>query len=63
VTLDEITLEGNVMTLVFPERGGQGTFEITVVIEEETFEGAAEMGPRSITVKGTRVSGPEGGER
>jgi hypothetical protein len=63
VTFEEVTLEGNVMTVVFPERGGMGTFEITVVVEDETFEGAAEMGPRSITVHGTRVSGPEGGER
>ncbi|MDX1387787.1 MAG: amidohydrolase family protein [Acidobacteriota bacterium] len=60
VDFEEITLEGNVMTVTFPSRGGFST-EVTVVVEGDTFHGTAEMGPRSITLEGTRISGPEGG--
>ncbi len=62
VDFEEVTLEGNVMTVTFPSRGGFST-EVTVIIEGDTFEGTAEMGPRSITLEGTRVSGPAGGGR
>jgi hypothetical protein len=49
------------LTVVFPGEGGRGATEITVVISGESFEGTAEFGPRSVTLTGTRTSGPEGG--
>ncbi|MCP3981904.1 MAG: amidohydrolase family protein [bacterium] len=63
VTFDEVQLEGNVMTLIFPAREGRPSSEVTVVIEGESFTGTAEMGSRSIEVEGSRTSGPEGGTR
>jgi len=63
VTFEEVGLEGNALTVAFPSRGGFGSTEITVIIEGDTFEGIAEMGTRSVPVKGTRTSGPEGGGR
>ncbi len=62
VDFERVALEGNALTVVLPGRGGFGAVEVTVIIEGDRFEGTAEMGPRTITVKGTRVRGPEGGE-
>ena len=59
VTFDEVRLEGNALTVVYPSRGGRGSMEVTVIIEGDQFEGLAEMGPRSIELNGTRTSGPE----
>ena len=33
------------------------------IVEGDSFEGAAELGPRSVTVNGSRTSGPGGGAR
>lgn len=63
VEFEEVKLAGNVLTVRFPSQGQRGSFEVTVVIEGDTFEGSAEMGSRSITVKGSRTSGPGGGGR
>ena len=63
VSFDEVKLLGNMLTVMFPARGGRSSMELTVVIQGDTFEGSAEMGPRTVPVKGTRTSGPEGGER
>jgi imidazolonepropionase-like amidohydrolase len=63
VSFDEVKLEGNVMTVIFPGQGGRPPVEVTVVIEGESFEGSFEMGPRTMPIKGTRTSGPEGGAR
>ncbi len=63
VAFDDIRLEGNMLTVIFPGRGGRGPFDLTVVISGDAFEGSAEFGPRTMPVKGTRTSGPEGGER
>jgi hypothetical protein len=63
VEFEEVTLAGNVLTLRFPAQGSRGSFEVTVIVEGDTFEGTAEMGARSVTVKGTRTSGPGGGAR
>jgi hypothetical protein len=59
IDFDDVTLEGNVLTVVFPARGGRGAREVSVVIEGEEFEGITEMGPRSVEVNGVRSSGPE----
>jgi imidazolonepropionase-like amidohydrolase len=61
VTFEDVRLEGNMLTVVFPGRGGRGSMELMVVIIGETFEGQAEFGPRTVTVTGDRTSGPEGG--
>jgi imidazolonepropionase-like amidohydrolase len=60
-TFEDVRLLGNMLTVVFPGEGGRGATEITVVISGESFEGTAEFGPRSVTLTGTRTSGPEGG--
>jgi hypothetical protein len=49
------------LTVVFPAEGGRGAMELTVVVTGDSFEGAAEFGPRTVSVAGTRTSGPEGG--
>ncbi len=63
VSFDSVELVGNAMTVVFPARGGRPSMEVTVIIEGEEFEGVAEFGPRSVTITGTRTSGPRGGAR
>ncbi len=63
VSFESVKLEGNVLTVIFPARGGRGPSELTVVIQGDSFEGSLEMGPRSAPVKGTRVGGPQGGAR
>jgi len=63
VTLDAVELAGNVLTVTFPARGERGTMEITVIIEGESFEGSAEMGPRTVKIHGSRTAGPQGGAR
>lgn len=63
VTFDDVRLEGNMLTVVFPSRGGRASMELTVVVTGNSFEGKTEFGPRTVGVKGTRTSGPEGGAR
>lgn len=63
VDFESIELAGNVMTVRLPGRPGGDSLEITVVVEGDTFAGDAEMGSRTIEVKGSRQSGPGGGER
>jgi imidazolonepropionase-like amidohydrolase len=63
VSFDDVQLEGNMLTVTFPARGGRGAMELTVIVKGDTFEGSAEFGPRTVPVKGTRTSGPEGGAR
>lgn len=62
VAFDEVTLEGNALTVVLPGQGGRGSTEITVIIEDDAFEGTTEFGPRTVTLTGSR-SGPGGGAR
>lgn len=59
VDLDSVTLAGNALTVVYPARGGRA-MEVTVIIEGDSFDGTAQMGPRSVEIHGTRTSGPEG---
>jgi len=59
IEFESITLAGNLMTVVFPARGGRGSTELTAIIEGDSFEGSTEMGPRTVTVTGTRSSSPE----
>ncbi len=63
VEFDEVVLEGNALTVTMPARGGQSATEITVIIQGNEFSGVTEMGPRSVELKGTRDSAPEGGAR
>ncbi len=61
-----VTLEGNAMTVVIA--GPMGQLEATVVIEGDEFTGSSWIdipNGQSITLslKGERISGPEGGER
>ena len=63
VEFEEVTLAGNVLTVIYPARGGRGSTEVTVVIQGDSFEGQTEMGPRTVPIKGTRTSKPQGGER
>ena len=63
VSFEALTLEGNMLTVRLPGRGGRGSMELMVVITGDSFEGSVEMGPRTAPIKGTRVSGPEGGGR
>lgn len=60
LTFEEVTLEGNLLSVTFPARGGRDANTVTVVITENEFEGVMEMGPRSIALIGNRASGPEG---
>ena len=59
VDIESIELKGNAMTVTLP--GRRGSQEITVIIDGDTFEGTTEMGPRSVTITGSRTSGPDGG--
>jgi len=61
VSFEDVSLEGNMLTVVFPAEGGRGAMELTVVITGDNFEGSAEFGPRTVAVTGTRTSSPEGG--
>lgn len=63
VRFDTIELVGNMLTVTYAAGagGGGGPAEITVIITGDTFEGTGEMGTRSVPVRGTRTSGPEGG--
>lgn len=63
ITFDAVKLKGNVLTVTFPGQGGRPPNDVTVVIEGNEFEGTTEFGPRSVSVTGSRTSGPEGGER
>jgi hypothetical protein len=63
VDFEEVTLEGNLLTVKLPGRGGRGSTEMSVVIVGDSFEGTAEMGPRTVTLEGTRTAGPKGGAR
>ncbi|MBI1746370.1 MAG: amidohydrolase family protein [Acidobacteria bacterium] len=56
-----IQLEGNALTVTLPGRGGQGRFEITVIITGDSLEGTAEQGRMTVKVSGTRTAGPVGG--
>ncbi|NKB89100.1 MAG: amidohydrolase family protein [Acidobacteria bacterium] len=62
---ESVTLEGNAMTVVL--QGPMGALEATVVIEGDEFEGSASIDAAgqtfSISFKGERTSGPEGGAR
>ncbi len=63
---ESVTIEGNALTVVLA--GPMGSLEATVVIEGEEFTGSASVdGPGgqtfSISFKGERTSGPEGGLR
>jgi len=63
---ESVTLEGNAMTVVLA--GPMGSLEATVVIEGDEFEGSATIDAPggqtfSISFKGERTSGPEGGLR
>jgi imidazolonepropionase-like amidohydrolase len=60
VAFEAVRLVGNMLTVTYPPREGRGAFELTVVIRGERFEGSAEIGARSIPVRGTRTSRPEG---
>ena len=63
VSFESVRLEGNMLTVVFPAEGSRGAMELTVVITGDSFEGSAEFGPQTVSVTGTRTSGPNGGER
>jgi hypothetical protein len=63
VSFEEVILEGNGLTVVFPAEGGRSAMELTLIITGDSFEGSAEFGPRTVSVTGTRTSGPNGGER
>lgn len=63
---ESVTLEGNAMTVMLT--GPMGSLEATVVIEGDEFEGSATIDAPggqtfSISFKGERTSGPEGGLR
>lgn len=63
----EITLEGNALTVTIPAPG-MGNLEVTVVIEGDEFTGSTSVDlPNgqsiSISFRGERVSGPDGGAR
>jgi imidazolonepropionase-like amidohydrolase len=62
---ESVTLEGNALTVVL--QSPMGSLETTVVIEGEEFEGTASIDAAgqtfSISFKGERTSGPEGGAR
>lgn len=64
---DSVTLEGNALTVV-SQVPGMGSLEVTVVIEGDEFTGSSTISlpnGQSITIsfRGERVSGPEGGAR
>jgi hypothetical protein len=61
VDFSNIQLEGNALTVTLPGAGGQGSYDVTVIITGDSFEGSAEQGRMTMTVKGTRTSGPDGG--
>lgn len=68
IEFESVTLEGNALTVVIPQPGGMGTLEVTVVIEGEELEGSASVplpNGQTITIsfKGERTAGPQGGVR
>jgi imidazolonepropionase-like amidohydrolase len=63
VTFEKVELAGNQLTVTFPASEGRGSYEATVIITGDAFEGTSEMGSRSATLTGTRTSGPSGGGR
>lgn len=68
IEFESVTLAGNAMTVMMPAPGGMGTLEVTVVIDGEEFEGSATVplpNGQTITIsfKGERTSGPQGGGR
>jgi imidazolonepropionase-like amidohydrolase len=63
VEFESIELAGNVLTVVLPGSGGRPATEITAIVEGDSFAATAEMGPRTVEMTGTRVSGPDGGAR
>jgi imidazolonepropionase-like amidohydrolase len=63
VTFEKVELAGNRLTVTFPATEGRGSYEATVIVTGDAFEGTSEMGSRSATLTGTRTSGPSGGGR
>jgi imidazolonepropionase-like amidohydrolase len=63
VTFEKVELVGNQLTVTFPASEGRGSYDATVIITGDAFEGTSEMGSRSATLNGTRTSGPSGGGR
>lgn len=59
VDFDSVTLVGNALTVVLPDRGGGGSMEITVIIEGDSFEGTSEFGSRTATLTGNRSASPD----
>lgn len=60
VDFQSVHLEGNALTVTYVAPGGADTTEVTVILEGDSFEGVAEMGSRSVKVRGTRTAGPPG---
>jgi len=56
VPITELTLEGNVMTVIYSDT----PVEIVVIVKGDTLEGTAEAGSHTASVTGIRVSGPDG---
>ena len=63
VDFEKVTLEGNLLTVRLPGRGGRGSVEIPVIVTGDKFEGETEMGSRTATVRGKREAGPQRGDR
>lgn len=61
VSFEDLELEGNMLTVVFPAEGGRGAMELTVVVTGDRLQGSADFGPRTLTVTGSRTKRPEGG--
>ncbi|HZI95240.1 MAG TPA: hypothetical protein VFE84_13420, partial [Patescibacteria group bacterium] len=62
VSFVSVKLAGDEMTVVLPGQGGRPSQEIVVIIKADVFEGSGDTpGGGSLAVKGSRVSGPEGG--
>lgn len=61
VTFDRVELSGNALTVVFPPSEGRGSNEVTVIIRGDALEGSFDAGSRTVPIRGTRTSPPEGG--
>ena len=57
-----VELEGNLLTVVYPARGGRPQMEVSVIVEGDSLEGTAEAGSRTVEIEGGRA-GPQEGER
>jgi hypothetical protein len=59
VDFDSVTLAGNLLTVIYPSRGGRAPMEVTLVVRGERFEGEAHVGEMTLQFEGVRTRTPD----